>query len=343
MAELDVRGISKRFGQVVAAAGVTFTVERQELVALLGPSGCGKTTVLRVVAGLEVPDRGQVMVGGRDVTHLPPEARRVGLVFQNYALFPHLSVAGNVAYGLRRRRERGRVDELLSLVGLTGYGRRRIHQLSEGQRQRVALARALAPRPRVLLLDEPLSALDAALRKQLRTELRALLGELGIAAVHVTHDQEEALAVADRVGVMREGHILQMDHPQDLYHRPATPFVATFLGRANLWPGRVVSAGPGGTWVEVGGRTFAARGGGLSSGDRVFLFFRPEAVAVGDGPYRAQVKRAEFLGDRWEVHAQWQNLPLLLLCPEHPPQVVSFAPPTPLQALSRSNQDPGPP
>jgi len=320
MARLEARGLSKRFGEVVAAQEVSFRVEEGELLALLGPSGCGKTTVLRMLAGLERPDAGTVWLDGRDVTPLPPEARGMGLVFQSYALFPHLTVAGNVAYGLRfvrglSRRERlARVRELLALVDLSGYERRKPHQLSQGERQRVALARALAPRPRVLLLDEPLSALDAALRVQLRGEVRGLLKHIGITAVHVTHDQGEALAIADRVGVMCAGRLEQIDAPEILYRAPKTPFVATFLGRANLWPGVVVSASAGDVVVEVEGERILARGEG-APGCEVYVFFRPEDVVLDEGSHEAEVEKAEFLGDRWEVRARFRGLPLLLYSP----------------------------
>lgn len=320
MPELEVRGLCKRFGDVVAAQDVSFAVAPGEILGILGPSGCGKTTVLRLIAGLELPDRGSVLIHGREATKLPPEARGVGLVFQNFALFPHLSVRGNVAYGLRFKRDvpKTRVAELLELVGLAGYERRRPNQLSEGQKQRVALARALAPEPRALLLDEPLSALDAALRKELRGGLRRILKRLGTTAVYVTHDQEEALALADRVAVMREGQIEQIDTPAELYQAPKTPFVASFIGRANLWPGRVVSAGKE-TVVEVAGERFSAEGVGPSPGTAVYLFFRPEDVRVGDGAYRAEMEDAEYLGDRWEVRARFHGLPLTLLVAQLPP------------------------
>ncbi|MCR4391288.1 MAG: ABC transporter ATP-binding protein [Candidatus Acetothermia bacterium] len=328
MAAVEVRELVKRFGPVVAVDRLSLAVGDREVVALLGPSGCGKTTVLRVIAGLERPDEGQVLLAGQDATAWPPEARGVGLVFQNYALFPHLSVVGNVAYGLRFKRgvdRKRRVRELLELVGLAGYERRRPHELSEGQKQRVALARALAPAPRVLLLDEPLSALDAALRKELRGELRRILSDLGMTAVYVTHDQEEALALADRVAVMRAGRVEQVSRPEDLYRSPRTPFVASFLGRANLWLGRVVAVDGDRAAVEVAGERFAAVGEEVAAGDEVYLFFRPEAVAVGEGPYVAEVERAEYLGDRWEVHARFRGLPLVVLVPGPPDAHLRFA------------------
>jgi len=323
---LEVRGLTKRFETVVAVEDFTLAVPEGEILALLGPSGCGKTTVLRIVAGLERPDAGRVFLAGRDATDWPPEKRGVGLVFQSYALFPHLSVGANIAYGLRFRggdRKR-RVGELLALVGLAGYERRKPHQLSAGQQQRVALARALAPEPRVLLLDEPLSALDAALRKDLRAELRALLGKLGMTALYVTHDQEEALALADRVAVMREGRLEQVAPPEELYAKPHTPFVASFLGRANLWPGRVVSVDGDRALVEVAGERIPAERGEVQEGDAVFLFFRPEWVEVGEGPFAAEIKSAEYLGDRWELHARFRGLPLVLVTAQDPRARAAF-------------------
>jgi len=336
---LEVRGLTKRFGEVTAVADFSLAVADGETVALLGPSGCGKTTVLRMIAGLEQPDAGQVLLAGRDATDWPPERRGVGLVFQSYALFPHLSVGANVAYGLRFRRgvdRVARVEELLSLVGLSGYERRKPHQLSAGQQQRVALARALAPEPGILLLDEPLSALDAALRKELRAELRALLGKLGMTALYVTHDQEEALALADRVAVMREGRLDQVAPPAELYARPRTPFVAAFLGRANLWPGKVVSVDGDRALVEVAGERFPAERGEAREGDEVFLFFRPEWVHLGDGPFVAAVEGAEYLGDRWELRARFRDLPLVLIAAQDPraSTALSFAIPT-SQAIRR--------
>ncbi len=316
---------------MLAVAGVSFGVGEGELVALLGPSGCGKTTVLRILAGLTPPDAGEVWLDGREVTALPPERRGIGLVFQNYALFPHLSVAGNVGYGLRfsrlpRRARARRVEELLSLVGLSGYGRRRVHQLSQGEQQRVALARALAPQPRVLLLDEPLSALDAALRVELRRELRALLKKLGVSSLYVTHDQEEALALGDRVGVMRAGRLEQLAPPEELYRAPATLFVASFLGRANLWPGVVRElAGPGRVTVQVGEEVIPAAGE-AQPGTQAQLFFRPQDLELGKGPFSARVETVEFLGDHWELQARFQGFELVAQAsaPVSPGETIRF-------------------
>ena len=240
-AALVMREVHKRFGPVVALDGLDLEVETGSMLAVLGPSGCGKTTALRVVAGFEQPDAGTVDISGRRVASrsasVPPERRRVGVVFQDFALFPHLSVRDNVAYGVRRDPDHGvRVDELLELVGLRGDARRMPHELSGGMQQRVALARALAPRPDLVLLDEPFSNLDLALRTQLRAEVREILRQSRQTAVFVTHDQGEALTIADRVAVMARGRIEQAATPEIIYAEPATPFVATFIGVANLVP-----------------------------------------------------------------------------------------------------------
>ncbi|MCX7600323.1 MAG: ABC transporter ATP-binding protein [Meiothermus sp.] len=239
---LRVQGLTKRFHPDFppVVENVGFTVEQGEVFALLGPSGCGKTTTLRLIAGFELPDSGQIWLEGREITRLPPEERSIGFVFQDYALFPHLSVFENVAFGLRRLRgkaRQARVMEVLGLVGLTVFKDRKPGELSGGQQQRVALARAIAPGPKLVLLDEPFSSLDAALRQSTRDEVRALLKQAGIGAILVTHDQEEALSVADRLAVMRSGQLEQVGTPEEVYHRPRTPFVAQFLGRTNLIPG----------------------------------------------------------------------------------------------------------
>ncbi|WP_043982305.1 ABC transporter ATP-binding protein [Meiothermus taiwanensis] len=239
---LRVQGLSKRFHPDFppVVENVGFTVEQGEVFALLGPSGCGKTTTLRLIAGFEQPDSGQIWLEGREITRLPPEERGIGFVFQDYALFPHLSVFENVAFGLRRLRgkaRQARVLEVLGLVGLTVFKDRKPGELSGGQQQRVALARAIAPGPKLVLLDEPFSSLDAALRQSTRDEVRALLKQAGIGAILVTHDQEEALSFADRLAVMRSGQLEQIGTPEEVYHHPRTPFVAQFLGRTNLIPG----------------------------------------------------------------------------------------------------------
>ena len=242
--EVRMEGLTRHYGPVVALDGLDLTLRPGELIALLGPSGCGKTTTLRLLAGLEDADRGQITVGGRDITRLPASKRDMGMVFQAYSLFPHMTVLQNVAFGLRLRRvakadrERRALD-VLELVGLSEQAGRYAHQLSGGQQQRVALARALAIEPQVLLLDEPLSALDAKVRAQLRDQIRRIQLEVGITTLFVTHDQEEALAIADRVGVMREGQLEQLAPPTEVYSRPATPFVAEFVGLTNRLPGTV--------------------------------------------------------------------------------------------------------
>lgn len=241
---LAVESVSKRFGTVQALDRVSFSCGKGELVAVLGPSGCGKTTLLRIVAGFETPDAGAIHVDGVTITGHPPEKRGVGLLFQNYALFPHMSVGDNIAYGLRfakgmkRQEIQGRIRALLELVDLPGYDLRRPDQLSAGQQQRVAIARALAPEPRLLLLDEPLSALDVSLREHLRLNIRRIQRDLGLTTLYVTHDQEEALSISDRIVVMREGRIEQFGTPKEVYERPRTAFVASFFGRTALIPVR---------------------------------------------------------------------------------------------------------
>ena len=248
-AGIRIEQVSKRFshrvkGEVYAARDVSLDVAPGEFVTLLGPSGCGKTTTLRMIAGFETPDAGRIEIGGEDITGLPVNRRNIGFVFQNYALFPHLSIFDNVAYGLQvRARPRAELErevgEVLALVGLTGYERQFPNQLSGGEQQRVALARAIVIKPRVLLFDEPLSNLDARLRLQMRREIRDLQKRLAITTVYVTHDQEEAMAVSDRIAVMNRGSIVQLGSAEDLYLRPRDEFVAQFIGRVNLIPGRV--------------------------------------------------------------------------------------------------------
>jgi iron(III) transport system ATP-binding protein len=275
---IEAKGLSKRFGDVAALAGFDIAVEEGQTLTLLGPSGCGKTTALRVIAGFERPDGGTVRVGGVPVAarglHVPPERRRVGMVFQDYALFPHLTVAANVSYGLvkhdRGRKDLRRVGEVLELVGLTGIEKRLPHELSGGQQQRVALARALAPRPAVILLDEPFSNLDASLRQRVRRELKEILQEARATALFVTHDQEEALSLSDLVAVMREGRVVQVASPPELYRVPSDPWVAGFLGDADF-----VSATAGNGQVETAVGTFATRHSG-----NVLVMFRPERVLV---------------------------------------------------------------
>ncbi len=258
MAYLELDRITKRYGTATAVADLSLSVVEGEMLCLLGPSGCGKTTTLRAIAGFEHVDSGAIRLGGVDVTDIPPEKRDIGLVFQNYALFPHLSVEENVAFGLRMRKRpaaeiRATVAEALRLVQLDGVGGRLPRQLSGGQQQRVALARAIAIRPRLLLLDEPLSNLDAKLRDTMRDEIRRVQRETGLTAIFVTHDQSEALAMADRMAVMDHGRIVQVDTPARVYDNPAHPFIAGFIGQANLIEGRVVEASGGTALIEAGG------------------------------------------------------------------------------------------
>ncbi len=275
---LRLEGLVKRFGDLTAVAGVDLELPAGELISFLGPSGCGKTTMLRMIAGLEVPTEGRIFLDGEDITHRPTHTRDIGMVFQSLALFPHLSVAGNIGYGLRIRgvpkdRIDRRVRELLELVSLEGTGDRRISQLSGGQRQRVATARALALEPRLFLLDEPLSALDANLREQLQVELRLLQQKLGITTIMVTHDQREAMTMSDLVVVMQAGRVEQVGPPLEVYRRPATAFVARFIGNTNLLEGTAVAPDR----VRVGdGELWLSDADGRSRGERVLVSVRPE-------------------------------------------------------------------
>ncbi len=246
MAEIRLENVVKRFKDTVAVDGISVTVSDGEFFSLLGPSGCGKTTTLRMIGGFEEPTHGRVFIGGNDVTDVPPYKRNVNTVFQSYALFPHLDVFENVAFGLKRKKtpasEIGdRVVEMLRLVRMDGYEKRKVDQLSGGQQQRVALARALVNKPQVLLLDEPLGALDLKLRKEMQLELKRIQADVGITFLYVTHDQDEAMTMSDRIAVMNEGHIEQLGSPQEVYELPATGFVASFLGASNLLPGEVES------------------------------------------------------------------------------------------------------
>jgi spermidine/putrescine transport system ATP-binding protein len=286
--EYDIRliGLTKRFDDVVAVDDISLDIDRGSFFALLGPSGCGKTTTLRMIGGFEEPTEGRIELGGVDVAPLPPYKRDVNTVFQSYALFPHLSIFENVAFGLRRRRIKGddvrrRVHEALELVGLAGLERRKPRQLSGGQQQRIALARALVNRPRVLLLDEPLGALDLKLRKEMQLELKRIQHEVGITFVHVTHDQEEAMTMADRIVIMNNGHIEQLGTPSELYESPRTAFVAGFLGVSNLLEGTAVAENrvklSDGTEVQCPREVLEGRAGTVRIG------VRPEKLRIGGG------------------------------------------------------------
>jgi putrescine transport system ATP-binding protein len=287
MALLEIAGVSKHFGKVAAVEDVSLTIERGTLFALLGPSGCGKTTLLRIIAGLETPDRGRIVIDGIDVTALPPYARPVNMMFQSYALFPHMDVATNIAFGLRqermaRRRRTARVAEMLALVQMSDYAGRRPYQLSGGQRQRVALARALAKMPKLLLLDEPLAALDRKLRDETRRELTLIQERVGTTFLIVTHDQAEAVSMASGIAVMNEGQVVQTGAPAEIYDRPNSRFVAGFVGEANWFEGEPQN-GPLGPSLEVAGfeepiplprRADSARPGALA------LVLRPERLRL---------------------------------------------------------------
>ncbi len=299
---LALEGIRKSFGSFQALHDIDLRIERGEFVCFLGPSGCGKTTLLRIIAGLEAQTGGRIEQAGRDISALPPAERDYGIVFQSYALFPNLSVADNVAYGLVNRKQpraqiRQRVDELLKLVGLPSSGPKYPSQLSGGQQQRIALARALATSPGLLLLDEPLSALDALERVRLRQEIRSLQRKLGVTTVMVTHDQEEALSVADRIVVMNQGVIEQVGTPLDVYRDPASPFVADFVGKVNVLPGVLK---PGGR-VRIGAREFASDAN-CDAEREVKVYLRPEDVlarpiVAGDpDTFDAAIDKIEFLG-----------------------------------------------
>ncbi len=288
MSELTLRGLTKRYSDQVAVADVDLVVKSGEFVSLLGPSGCGKSTLLRMIAGLIEPSAGTILLGGTDITRLPTHRRALGLVFQSYALFPHLSVADNVAYGLKRQGVRGsalkqRVGEALDLVRLGHLATRMPRQLSGGQQQRVALARAVAPRPRVLLLDEPLSNLDALLRDEMQIEIKRLQQELGITSVFVTHDQAEALSLSDRVCVLAAGRVQQIGSPEDVYTRPVNGFVAGFIGRSNRLRGTVESTDGSGSLVRLqDGATLRTTHTRPGPGSAVDIIIRNDAIALAD-------------------------------------------------------------
>jgi len=285
MAFLELNGVVKRYGRAAVVDDFDLAVEEGEFVSFLGGSGCGKTTTLRMIAGFETPTAGSIRIGGTEVTGVAPNQRGVGMVFQNYALFPNMTVRKNIAFGLKVARWRPetiapRVDEMLALIHMEELGERYPHQMSGGQQQRAALARALAVRPRVLLLDEPLSALDAKIRQRLRTEIRAIQQATGITTIYVTHDQEEALSLSDRIVVMQNGRIEQVGTPFQIYNQPATPFVASFIGNLNLLDATVTDAARG--VLTVAGQAVHAAGP-VTPGPRVQLALRPENLSLENG------------------------------------------------------------
>ncbi|MFB6086707.1 MAG: ABC transporter ATP-binding protein [Halodesulfurarchaeum sp.] len=326
MTGLELRDVSKAFGDDHALDSVSFTVRDGEFFTLVGPSGCGKTTTLRIVAGLTEPSRGTVRIDGQSMAGVPPEDRNVGIVFQNYALFPHMTVAENVAYGLKfHEPPRGvstgeRVEELLELVDLSGLEEREPDTLSGGQQQRVALARALAPGPDLLLLDEPMSALDARLRDRLRRTVREIQSELGITTVYVTHDQSEALAASDRIAVMHDGRIEQIGRPEEVYRDPANRFVASFVGDNNLFD---VESIDGAIATVDGGATITVNEPVVPGNT---LAVRPEAMHVGPGETTLEptLESAEFWGNGYTLHCRLGDRDLLVeteVAPEEPLEI----------------------
>jgi spermidine/putrescine ABC transporter ATP-binding subunit len=317
--DVELRSITKRFGAVVAVDNITLGIRRGEFMSLLGPSGCGKTTTLRMIAGFEQPDQGELLIGGRDAVGVPPYRRDVNMVFQQYALFPHMSVIDNVAYGLKQRglskaERRRRAGEALELVRLTGRDDNRPSMLSGGQQQRVALARALVMNPRVLLLDEPLGALDLKLRKEMQLFIKALQNDLGITFIHVTHDQGEALSMSDRVAVMSNGVIEQLDEPRAIYDRPVSAFVADFIGDMNFVDAIVVDAANGAFSAEAGAGVIIRGTGRARPRTRVRVGLRPERISVrpgsassGPNSAGAEVLAKLYLGDQVQVVVKLPN------------------------------------
>jgi spermidine/putrescine transport system ATP-binding protein len=327
--DVQIQHVTKRFGSVTAVDGMDLSIEHGEFYSLLGPSGCGKTTTLRMIAGFEQPTEGEILLAGKPIAGVPPYQRNVNTVFQHYALFPHMDVTQNVGYGLRQRKvekkeEERRVAEALDLVRLTGYGKRRTWEMSGGQQQRVALARALVNRPTVLLLDEPLGALDLKLRKEMQLELKALQREVGITFVYVTHDQEEALTMSDVIVVMRDGLVQQQGDPTTLYERPVNRFVADFIGTSNFMDATVVEDLGGGRVTVKTARGMTLRGGltdrsrTAAAGDSVVVATRPERLEVypaeGAGPggegmtqIRGRVQQGTYLGDQTEYRVDTEE------------------------------------
>jgi spermidine/putrescine transport system ATP-binding protein len=333
--------VTKRYGDVVAVDSVSLSIERGEFFSFLGPSGCGKTTSLRLIAGFEQPTQGNVHIGGVSVIGVPPHKRPVNMVFQHYALFPHMTVADNIGYGLRQRRPKPpnpeiskQVDEILEMVQMSGYGKRRTWELSGGQQQRVALARALINRPTVLLLDEPLAALDRKLRREMQIELQTLQRDVGITFILVTHDQEEALSMSDRICIMRDGHVVQSGSPRELYDQPTNLYVADFVGKSNFIAGSVTNVNGRAVIIQdENGQTFigspSASAATLSVGAPASIVIRPEMVVLSahntnaadmdtDVALNGRVKNRIFLGEHTEYLVDAEGLgDVLVLSPKH--------------------------
>lgn len=318
--DVELHAVTKRFGSLTAVDAISLSVRQGEFLSLLGPSGCGKTTSLRLIAGFEQPDEGEILIGGVDSVGIPPYKRQVNTVFQQYALFPHMSVLDNVAYGLKQLKvskpERyASASEALDLVRMTGREKHRPSMLSGGQQQRVALARALVMKPRVLLLDEPLGALDLKLRKEMQVELKRIQAQVGITFIYVTHDQGEALSMSDRVAVMSNGVIEQIDDPRAIYDRPLTPFVADFIGDMNFLTGDVVESGDGGFTVDAGSGIVVRGRGHAARGSRVRIGIRPERMVAAISPSSRQANAAAaevitkmYLGDQIQIVAKLADL-----------------------------------
>ena len=315
---ISIKNLSKHFGSVRAVDEITLDIRRGEFFALLGPSGCGKTTLLRMLAGFEVPTGGEIFIDGQAVASIPPHERPVNMVFQSYAIFPHLTVAQNIGFGLRKDKLPKQqldklVDEALEMIAMAGYGSRGAHELSGGQRQRVALARALIKKPKVLLLDEPLGALDKKLREQMQLELRDLQREVGITFVFVTHDQEEALTMSDRIAVMSDGKVLEIGEPATLYEQPQTQFCADFLGTMNFFNGTIDTIGGGQATIKTDGlESLTSKGPYMdfSVGSDILAAVRPENIQVsmekpeGKNSAHGKVRASAFLGDRAHVYVK---------------------------------------
>jgi iron(III) transport system ATP-binding protein len=323
---ITLTNLNKFFGGVQAVSDVSLHVDAGTLICLLGPSGCGKTTTLRMVAGFEEPSSGQILIGDEDVTRIPPNARPTAMVFQSYALFPHMSIFDNIAYGLRTRHVsrseiKERVAEVVNLMELEGQESKSPPQLSGGQQQRVALARALVIRPQVLLFDEPLSNLDALLRVRMRSELRQVQQRLGITSIYVTHDQEEAFGIGDQVAIMNKGELIQLGQPRELYYEPATRFVAEFVGLSNIVPVEVVESSADGAVVNLHGQTITSRRSPAQPDQPAFVVLRPEALRISQNEKQgipARVLTAIFLGPLVRYTVVLDNGPELIVDMNNP-------------------------